>query len=107
MSLVYQQLGIQMRKLKHPILYCFNLPTNMFAWYGTKQYNHVLKRFKDLDADAILVPNAVSKGSSIETRGASFMRKIQKLKSERPDSKFHLVGCSFAGVDLRAMISLH
>ncbi len=57
---------------------------------------------------AFLIPGISGPSSSIESRGLYFKQQIERFRKKNPQyKKFHLVGCSFAGVDLRSMLSFH
>ena len=108
MAFSYQKLFFQSRKLQFPIFYGFNLPLPIYSEYGLSMYRDHEERFNECNIEEFkLMHNVVGLSQQIEERAAGFKKRFDQFMNETNAEKVHLVGHSFAGVDLQGMIKMY
>lgn len=91
--------------LKYPVVYAFNYPLTYYSAFGYKPFKAAEESLEKYTGKVIMMPNLTNPSSSIETRATKFLNSFHKIAGEH--EKVHIVAHSFAGVDIRAMISLY
>lgn len=103
-------LPIRSYQLQKPLVIAFNIHLTHYNAYGTQHYDALPRTLRLTDGanlqNVYLLPNVTNFHSSIETRGHSLNKHLQRLLGKLGAKQCHLVAHSFTGVDARAAISM-